>query len=768
MFKLKRFLKPFLGGVALAILLLIVQAICELNLPNYMSNIVNVGIQQGGLEEAYPEVISEDGYNFITSFMDEDERQLMEYYKPIADDQLDRYSQTYPLAAKKMAYALDPTASIESYEPISDAVGSATWTMIYLLQKVQSAGEDGTLEGGLADGLGETLGEETSSPDIQNLDFAKLYEMAPLLSVLPQDWFDEAQAKAASMDISLKEQSAMMLVGGFYRELGRDMQQMEIAYIIRIGLVMLLITVLSGLASIAVGFLSARIGAGLARDLRQSIYSKVVSFSHTEFDRFSTASLITRSTNDVTVIQQMITMGIRMVCYAPIMGAGGVFMALNKSVSMSWIIALAVIVLMGIMLILLAVVMPKFKIMQKLIDRLNLVARESLNGLMVIRAFSRTAHEEQRFDVANKDLTAINLFVNRAMIFLMPVMTIFMNALTVLIIWIGAEQVAASQMQVGDMMAYLQYVMQIIMSFMFIAMLFVFIPRASVSAKRINEVLETVPTITDAKHNINIEEDKRGIVEFKNVSFHYEGANENALTNISFKAKPGQTTAFIGATGSGKSTIINLIPRFYEASEGEVCVGGVNVRLLKQEELRGCIGYVPQKSVLMGGTIASNIGYGTEGMTDEDMEKVAQIAQAMEFINSNEERFELEIAQGGSSVSGGQRQRLSIARALAVGADIYLFDDSFSALDFKTDAALRKSLAQYTKGSTLIIVAQRISTIMNADQIFVIDEGRIVGSGTHEQLLKTCTEYIEIATSQLSEKDLAKTSQNSIRGGGDR
>ncbi|HBT94738.1 MAG TPA: ABC transporter ATP-binding protein, partial [Coriobacteriia bacterium] len=607
--------------------------------------------------------------------------------------------------------------------------------------------------------LEAATGSDGSSTNIQNIDFSQLYGLQPLLDYLPESWFDEAHDKAMAMDSALKEQSAMMLTGGFYRELGRDMAGMEIAYIIRIGLIMLLITALSGAASILVGYLSARIGAGVARDLRQSIYKKVVGFSHTEFDRFSTASLITRSTNDVAVIQVMITMGIRMICYAPIMGAGGVFMAVNKSVSMSWIIGVAVVVLIGIMLVLLAVVMPKFKIMQKLIDRLNLVARESLNGLMVIRAFSRTGFEEERFDVANKELTAINLFVNRAMVFLMPVMMIFMNGLTVLIIWVGAHYVAESQMQVGDMMAYMQYVMQIIMSFMFIAMLFIFIPRASVSAKRINEVLETEPQIVDPRKPLQLEEDKRGLVEFKDVSFHYEGAKENALCNISFTAKPGQTTAFIGSTGAGKSTIINLIVRFYDVTEGEVRVAGVDVRHLKQEDLRGCIGYVPQKSVLMSGTVASNISYGVDEMTPEEMEKIAEVAQALEFIDESDERFEREIAQGGASVSGGQRQRLSIARALAVRPDIYLFDDSFSALDFKTDTALRKALATYTKDGTLIIVAQRISTIMDADQIFVIDQGRVVGSGKHHELLESCEAYFEIASSQLSESELV----NSLR-----
>jgi ATP-binding cassette subfamily B protein len=594
-----------------------------------------------------------------------------------------------------------------------------------------------------------------ASADLQNLDLSELYQLQPLLAQLPESWFSDARSQALGMDESLRGQSSTLLVAGFYRELGRDMGALEMSYILRVGLIMLLITLASGVATILVGYLSSRIGAGVARDLRKSIFEKVAGFSHAEFDRFSTASLITRSTNDITVLQMVLTLGIRMVCYAPIMGIGGVFMALSKSVSMSWIIGVAVVVLIGLMLVLLAVVMPKFRIMQTLIDRLNLVARESLNGLMVIRAFSRSSFETERFEAANRDLTRTNLFVNRAMTFLMPVMMLLMNGLTVLIVWVGAHQVAASQMQVGDMMAYMQYVMQIMMSFMFIAMLFVFIPRATVSANRINEVLETEPSIVDPAKPRHIEPAERGKVEFRNVSFRYEGAEENALCHVSFIARPGQTTAFIGSTGSGKSTIINLIPRFYDATEGEVLVGGVNVRQLTQAELRSEVGYVPQKSVLMAGTFESNIAYGTDGLPPDDLEKVAEVAQALEFINETEERFDLAVTQGGANVSGGQRQRLSIARALAVRPSIYLFDDSFSALDFATDKALRRALAEHTAHSALIIVAQRVSTIRDADQIFVVDEGRIVGSGTHGELLASCDAYREIASSQLNEEELA-------------
>jgi ATP-binding cassette subfamily B protein len=818
--RLARFLKPFLAGLGLAIVLLFIQAICELNLPNFMSNIVNVGIQQGGVEDSTPEALSQDGYTFVTTFMDADERSLVEHsYQLVLGDEKDAdgkpYGETYPRAFDEKIYALAPDLSDEARLELDTAFGNATWTMVNLLKKMQeatpadaptpatpvpstpatpatpvpSAATDAAPEAPAAPAAstgeastsaapapatdaapeaptGEALapGSSIDFADIQSLDLTRIYQFQPQLDQLPKSWYDDARSQALGTDSGLRAQSGTMLVAGFYRELEADMGAIELSYILRIGLLMLLITALSGVATILVGYLSSRIGAGVARDLRKAVFEKVAGFSHAEFNRFSTASLITRSTNDVTVIQMLLTLGIRMICYAPIMGIGGVFMALSKSVSMSWIIGVAVVVLIGIVLVLFAVVMPKFRIMQTLIDRLNLVARESLNGLMVIRAFSRANFEQGRFEEANQNLTRTNLFVNRAMTFLMPIMMLFMNGLTILIIWVGSQQVAASQMQVGDMMAYMQYVMQIIMSFMFIAMLFVFIPRALVSANRLNEVLETKLSIVDPNKPQHIDPVRRGRVEFRDVSFRYEGAKENALCNVSFTAQPGQTTAFIGSTGSGKSTIVNLIPRFYDVTEGEVLVGGVDVRELSQAELRASIGYVPQESVLMAGTIASNVAYGVDDLPADDLEKVVEVAQALEFVDENEDRFAFEIAQGGSNVSGGQRQRLSIARALAIKPDIYLFDDSFSALDFKTDTALRRALAAYTSQATLIIVAQRVSTIMDADRIIVIDEGRIVGSGTHEELLTSCEAYFEIASSQLSERELA-VMRPSVEGG---
>jgi ATP-binding cassette subfamily B protein len=772
MLKLAHFLKPFLVGLGLVIILVFIQAICELNLPNYMGSIVNVGIQQGGVEEAAPKALSRDGYTFITTFMTDDERALMQRdYGLVSGDEKDAdgkpYAETYPKAASEQIYVLAPGLSNEALQDIGTAFGNAVWTMMNLLEKIQSAGEDGTL-GDVAgvdmSELGAATGGETTSAGIQNIDFSKIYAFQPLLDLLPASWYSDARDQALVTDTSLREQSATMLISGFYQELGVDMAAIEFDYIMRIGLLMLFITALAGVATTLAGYLSSRIGAGVARDLRKAVFEKVAAFSHAEFDRFSAASLITRSTNDIAVIQMLLIIGIRLICYAPMMGIGGMFMALSKSVSMSWIIGVAVVMLVGANLILFAILTPKFKIMQTLVDRLNLVARESLNGLTVIHAFSRVHFETERFKAANEDLTRTNLFVGRAMTFLMPVIMLFMNGLTVVIIWVGAEQVAVSQMQVGDMMAYMQYVMQIVMSFMFLAMLFVLIPRASVSANRINEVLEAEPTIIDPVEPKHMDPKRCGVVEFKDVSFCYEGAQENALCDINFIARPGQTTAFIGATGSGKSTIVNLIPRFYDVTEGEVLVSGVDVRELNQAELRKGIGYVPQKSVLMAGTIASNIAYGVDDLSEEDQQKVAEVAQALEFIEESEEGFDTSIAQGGSNVSGGQRQRLSIARALAAKPDIYLFDDSFSALDFTTDVALRRALADYTSTGTLIIVAQRVSTIMDADQIIVVDEGRIVGVGTHGELLASCDAYFEIASSQLSERELVRA-RPAMKGG---
>jgi ATP-binding cassette subfamily B protein len=628
--------------------------------------------------------------------------------------------------------------------------------------------QSGDFSGFSSDNSDDSDSSDDSTVDISNMDLSQLYQFAPMIKLLPQSWFDDARTQALTVDQSIRDQSATMMTQNFYKELGMDMQSIELGYIIRIGLFMLLMTLISGTSTVLVGLISARVGTGVARNLRHDVFKKVESFSHTEFDRFSAASLITRSTNDVMQIQMFIAIGIRMIFYAPIIGIGATFMALNKSISMGWILALAVIVLLGVVITLLIVVIPKFKIMQRLYDRLNLVAREALNGLMVIRAFGRQDFEQKRFGVANNNLYKTNLFIQRAMVFLMPVMTMFMNGLTVLIIWIGANEVSAGTMQTGDMMAYMQYAMQVVMGFMFIAMAFIFMPRASVSAGRIADVLETEPVIVDPETPVDFDEDARGEVEFKHVSFRFENADGDAVTDISFTAHPGQTTAFIGSTGSGKSTILNLIPRFYDVTEGSITVDGVDIRDVTQKSLRARIGYVPQKSVLMAGDIASNIAYGTDEMPPEDMQKVAEVSQAMEFIMAKEDGFESEISPAGSNVSGGQRQRLSIARALAIHPEILLFDDSFSALDMKTDAVLRKALAEYTNDTTMIIVAQRVSTIMDAEQIYVVDEGHVVGHGTHAQLLKTCPAYYEIASSQLSPEELEASAQDGNGDNGDK
>jgi ATP-binding cassette subfamily B protein len=840
--KLRGYLKPFILSLVLAVALLFVQAICELNLPNLMSDIVNVGIQQGGVEDCTPRVLSKEARIFAQTFMSPQDKKLVDssyaLVKAAEKDASGRpWSETYPNAGDEL-YVLDDKISAEDLEGLDEVFGTVTWTMLntfmtlsdmqkagtlestlteqlkaraveQIIEKIDSGeiplppgaskqdfaaalfeqqaasqdtgdakeafeglsglfgnadGEDGGAsadEGsgsrGGSNGQGGQGGSEDGQPsevDIRSLDIAKIYEAQPLLDLLPADIITSAREDAQGMDPMLRRQSATMLAGSFYRELGQDMAGYEVGYILRIGLIMLAVTLASGVATVLVGFFSARIGAGVARNLRRDIFAKVTQFSHTEINRFSTASLITRSTNDVTQIQMMLAMGIRFIFYAPILAIGATFMALQESVSMSWIIGLAVLVLLCVVGVLMAVVMPKFQIIQKLIDRLNQVAREALNGLMVIRAFGRSEFERGRFETANRDVYKTNLFIQRAMTLMMPVMMVFMNGVTVLIIWVGAHEVAASNMQVGDMMAYMQYAMQVVMGFMFIAMAFIFIPRASVSAKRIAEILQTEPVIHDPEQPLEMDPGQRGRVEFRNVDFRFEGAAHRALSDISFVARPGQTVAFIGSTGSGKSTILSLIERFYDVSAGEVLVGGVDVRQLAQHDLRAQIGYVPQKSALMSGTIADNIRYGDDDLTDDEVRRAAEVAQAADFIEAREEGYGFEVAQGGANVSGGQRQRLSIARALAVKPSIFLFDDSFSALDFKTDAALRHALAQHTRESTLIIVAQRVSTIMDADMIHVVDDGRIVGSGTHAELVRNCPQYYEIASSQLSEEEL--------------
>lgn len=744
MIKLAKYLKPFIIGFITAIILLFVQAVCDLNLPNLMSDIVNTGIQQSGIEHAAPDVISPNGMKLIKTFMTEDEKTLADAsYSYKASDE------NYP-EAKDGVY-LKNEVSKKVQKNLDEAFGGATVTLISVMRDMMAQTGQGA---GAATGetTGET-GENNISADI-SIDITRIYAAQPIIDALPAAVIGVARTKSASNDI-MRSQSGILLTKAFYSELGVDLQAMQRDCILKLGGLMLLVALTGGIATVIVSFLSTRISTGVARNLRKAAFDKVESFSNGEFDRFSTASLITRCTNDVTQVQMLLTMGIRMICYAPIMGVGGIIMAVSKAISMSWIIAIAVIVLIGIILIVTALALPKFKAIQKLIDKINLVSRENLSGLMVIRAFGAQRYESERFDKVNTELTKTNLFVNRVMIFMMPLMMLIMNGLSLGIVWVGAHQIADSVIQIGDMLAFIQYAMQIIMSFLMISMMFIFVPRAAVSADRIAEVLAIDVKVKDPEKPVDFSAEKKGTIEFKDVHFRYYGAEIDAISNITFTAESGKTTAVIGPTGSGKSTLANLILRFYDVTEGQILIDGVDIRDVKQEDLRKKIGYVPQKGVLLSGTIDSNIRYGKADISTEQMENAAEIAQAKEFINERPDKFQSEIAQGGTNVSGGQKQRLSIARALAGNPEILIFDDSFSALDFKTDAMLRKALKEKTKDTTQIVIAQRVGTIMNADQIITLDKGMIVGIGTHRELLKNCPEYYEIASSQLSEEELA-------------
>lgn len=743
MVKIAKFLKPFILGLVMAVVLLFIQAICEINLPNYMSDIVNVGLQQNGIEHAAPKAISEDGMKLMTTLMSESDKKLVnEHYMLVAasdkNEKGEEYSSLYPKAGSMLYVLKDVDES--TLDSLDTAFGTATWTFINVMKD-------------MAEKSGQASQEDMTS--VKDVDISKLYAIQPVLDMMPEQALSSARDKALVNDITILKQSGVMLARAFYKELGVDINKIQTSYIIRVGSLMLAIALLGGVATVLVSLLSSKISSGVARNLRKELFNKIENFSNREFDKFSTASLITRCTNDVTQVQVFLMMGIRMICYAPIMGIGGVIMAVRKSVSMSWIIALACIVLIGVIMVMMSIALPKFKAIQKLVDKLNLVARENLSGMMVIRAFGTQEHEKDRFEKANDELARTTLFINRVMSFMMPFMMILMNGVTLVIVWIGAHQIAESALQVGDMMAFLQYAIQIIMSFLMISAMFIFVPRASVAAGRIDEVLKTEILVKDPENPQSFDESKKGLVEFKNVSFRYEGAEEYALTDISFTAKPGETTAIIGPTGAGKSTIAQLLLRFYDVTEGEILVDGVDIRKVRQKDLRRKIGYVPQKGILLSGTIESNIKYGRKDASHDEVETAAKVAQALDFISEKPEGFNSPIAQGGTNVSGGQKQRLSIARALATKPEIFIFDDSFSALDFRTDVALRKALKEHTGGSTVIVVAQRVSTIMNAEQILVLDEGRIVGRGTHKELLKTCPQYYEIASSQLSREELA-------------
>ena len=718
-------------ALLLIIAVLFIQAYCDLSLPAYTSDIVNVGIQQGGVEDQVPEQISVEEMDRLLLFVPSDEQQTV----------LDSYTEddnTYDVPA----YVMKAGMTDEDMTELRDVLAGPM-----MLTAGFESGSEMTAQ--IEEQLKAALPEDMASDDMTVFD---------LLQMMPEEQrtglISGMEEMTGKLPDTILDQAAVSYVGSAYKNLGIDMDGLQIRYLVTTGGKMAGLALLGMAASVLVGFMASRVGAATGRDLRGRVFRKVVGFSNNEFDHFSTASLITRSTNDIQQIQLIIVMLLRIVLYAPILAIGGVIQVFQTNVSMSWIIGLAVVLIGLVILLLFLVAMPKFRIMQSLVDRVNLVMREILTGLPVIRAFSTQKHEEERFDRANRDLTRTNLFVNRAMTFMMPVMMLIMNGVSVLIMWNGAHGIDNGQMQVGDMMAFIQYTMQIIMGFLMLCMLSIMLPRAAVAADRVEEVLASRTAIKDPDRAEHFSENEKGVLRFDHVSFRYPGADENVLEDITFTAKPGETTAIIGSTGSGKSTLVNLVPRFYDVTAGSITLDGADIRNVSQHELREKLGYVPQKGVLFSGDIASNILFGNPDGSEAEMVEAARIAQAEEFIEGKKDRYQSPIAQGGSNVSGGQKQRLSIARAIAKHPEVFIFDDSFSALDFKTDVTLRKALRQKTKESTVLIVAQRISTIMNAEQIIVLDDGRIAGVGTHRELLENCEVYRQIAASQLSEAEL--------------
>lgn len=765
---------------------LIVQAYCDLSLPGYTSNIVNVGIQQGGIDESIPDALTQDDMDQLLLFVEskdagtvKDAYELKksdtgyDYEGPVyvlknnaAEDE-DKVSALSDILGKPMMLVTSFSSESDMTAKMEDSMKENMKTSItaQAQKKMDEAAARMTDEQKAAMAADPALAEkqaeagrqaqEQIDAQLKKIDDADIFE---LLGMIPDEQRSEVikqiEDKLSDMPDAVIDQAAPVYIKAVYENLHVDTDKLQNHYLLSTGGKMMSLALLGMVASIMVGFMASRVGASTGRRLRGKVFRKVVGFSNNEFDKFSTASLITRSTNDIQQIQQLTVMLLRMVLYAPIMAIGGIYKVFHTNVSMSWIIGLAIGLIVLVVILLFAVAMPKFKILQTLVDKLNLVTREILTGLPVIRAFSTERHEEERFDAANRSLTRTQLFVNRAMTFMMPVMMVIMNGISVLIVWTGAHGINEGQMQVGDMMAFIQYTMQIIFSFLMLSMISVMLPRAAVSANRIDEVLTSETLLGDPENPKALPEKTRGVLRFDHVSFRYPGANEDVLHDIDFEAEPGQTTAIIGSTGSGKSTLVNLIPRFYDVTEGSITLDGVDIRDVTQHDLRSKLGYVPQKGVLFSGDIASNIMYGNSQGSEEEMKEAAEIAQAVEFIDGKEKKYESAISQGGSNVSGGQKQRLSIARAIAKHPDIFIFDDSFSALDYKTDVALRKALKENTADSTVMIVAQRISTILHAEQIIVVDDGKIAGIGTHQELLKNCEAYRQIAESQLSEEEI--------------
>ena len=738
-----KYIKPYSLLVVIAIILLFCQSMSDLTLPNLMSDIVDTGVMKNGVEDIAPSEISKEGYSFMKLFMSEEDGKIF--------DSAYKYEQTE--GEGKSGYFELVETDEDKIGEVDSIFGRSAMVLVNYMKELSNQNPN------VSEGQQEQAGSgaEAKDLDVSEIDLNGFYAMYDgILAQKQMGALDGFIKDSEKYDSMLPDQMGNAITRLFYEERGIDLEERQSDYIANTGLKMLAVTFLGIVAAIIVGFISAKIGAAVGQKMRRDVFAKVESFSNAEFDKFSTASLITRTTNDVQQVQMLITMGLRLMCYAPILGIGGVIMAVNKSSSLSWIIAVAVIVLLGLILIVISLALPKFKVVQKLVDKINLVSRENLSGMLVIRAFGNEKYEEDRFNDVNRELANTNQFIQRVMAFIMPAMMIVMNGVSLAIIWVGAHAISESSLQVGAMMAFIQYTMQIIMAFLMLAMMFIMIPRASVSLVRIKEVLDTELTIEEVDEkkagHINSE---RVTVEFKNVFFKYANAEDDVLENITLIANPGETTAFIGSTGSGKSTIINLIPRFYDVTRGSIEFNGVNIKDIAQNELRENIGYVPQKGVLFTGTIESNIKYGKENAAEEEILKAIEVAQATDFVEGMEEKTATEIAQGGSNVSGGQKQRLSIARALVKNPPVYIFDDSFSALDFKTDASLRRALKQYTSNATVFIVAQRVSTIMDAEQIVVLDEGKIVGIGKHKELLVSCETYREIAESQLSKGELA-------------